>query len=93
MFACPGADPHKENFEPLYFREKDCSSSDREDEEEEDEGYVPGTTPVNMAATPQVGLCFPYTLHFRAHIPQLFSHVFIHRTLEVTSGFFVSMCR
>ncbi|XP_061690092.1 nuclear factor NF-kappa-B p105 subunit isoform X4 [Syngnathoides biaculeatus] len=41
-----GADPHKENLEPLFFK--------GEDEDEEDEGYVPGTSPVNMAATEQV---------------------------------------
>uniref|UniRef100_A0A8C7SLE3 RHD domain-containing protein n=1 Tax=Oncorhynchus mykiss TaxID=8022 RepID=A0A8C7SLE3_ONCMY len=47
-----GADPHKENFEPLFFREHDCCM---DEEEEEDEGYIPGTTPLNMAATPEVG--------------------------------------
>ena len=49
----PGADPHKENFEPLYFREEDCCDEERE-EEDEDEGYIPGTTPLNMAANTQV---------------------------------------
>lgn len=46
-----GADPHKENCEPLFFKEE----SELFDDEEEDEGYVPGTTPLNMAATTQVG--------------------------------------
>lgn len=47
MFS--GADPHKENFEPLFFREEGCC-----DEEDEDEGYLPGTTPLNMATSTQV---------------------------------------
>ncbi|TDH07292.1 hypothetical protein EPR50_G00104420 [Perca flavescens] len=47
------ADPQKENFEPLYFREDDCCDEERE-EEDEDEGYIPGTTPLNMAANTQV---------------------------------------
>ncbi|XP_055744655.1 nuclear factor NF-kappa-B p105 subunit-like isoform X3 [Salvelinus fontinalis] len=50
LLMAAGADPHKENFEPLFFREHDCCV----DEEEEDEGYIPGTTPLNMAATPEV---------------------------------------
>lgn len=49
----PGADPHKENFEPLFFREEDCCDEERE-EEDEDEGYIPGTTPLSMAASTQV---------------------------------------
>lgn len=50
LFA-PGADPHKENFEPLYFRDEECC---REDKDEVDEGYIPGTTPLNMAASSEV---------------------------------------
>lgn len=46
-----GADPHKENFEPLFFREDE---DDREAEDDEDEGYIPGTTPLNMATNHQV---------------------------------------
>uniref|UniRef100_A0A8C8C3N7 RHD domain-containing protein n=1 Tax=Oncorhynchus tshawytscha TaxID=74940 RepID=A0A8C8C3N7_ONCTS len=49
LLMAAGADPHKENFEPLFFREHDCCV-----DEEEDEGYIPGTTPLNMAATPEV---------------------------------------
>uniref|UniRef100_A0A674DBD7 Nuclear factor kappa B subunit 1 n=1 Tax=Salmo trutta TaxID=8032 RepID=A0A674DBD7_SALTR len=52
LLMAAGADPHKENFEPLFFREHDCCVD--EEEEEEDEGYIPGTTPLNMAATPEV---------------------------------------
>ena len=49
----PGADPQRENFEPLFFREEEeCCDEEREDED--DEGYIPGTTPLNMAATSQV---------------------------------------
>ncbi|XP_068181251.1 nuclear factor NF-kappa-B p105 subunit [Antennarius striatus] len=44
LLMAAGADPQKENCEPLFFRE----------EEEEDEGYIPGTTPLNMAASAQV---------------------------------------
>ncbi|XP_070692423.1 nuclear factor NF-kappa-B p105 subunit [Pempheris klunzingeri] len=53
LLMAAGADPHKENFEPLFFREEDCCDEEREDEDE-DEGYIPGTTPLNMAATTQV---------------------------------------
>ncbi|KAM4732684.1 nuclear factor NF-kappa-B p105 subunit [Anableps anableps] len=44
LLMAAGADPHRENFEPLFFRE----------EEECDEDYVAGTTPVNMAASSEV---------------------------------------
>ncbi|XP_029918324.1 nuclear factor NF-kappa-B p105 subunit [Myripristis murdjan] len=50
LLMAAGADPYKENFEPLFFREDEACGS----EEEEDEGYIPGTSPVNMAASPQV---------------------------------------
>uniref|UniRef100_A0A3B4UT50 Nuclear factor kappa B subunit 1 n=1 Tax=Seriola dumerili TaxID=41447 RepID=A0A3B4UT50_SERDU len=53
LLMAAGADPHKENFEPLFFREDECCDGEREDEEE-DEGYVPGTTPLNMASVFQV---------------------------------------
>lgn len=54
MFS--GADPQRENFEPLFFREQDEEESceKKSEDEEEDEGYIPGTTPVNMAASAQV---------------------------------------
>ncbi|XP_061580816.1 nuclear factor NF-kappa-B p105 subunit [Cololabis saira] len=50
LLMAAGADPRKENFEPLFLGE------DEEEEgcDEDDEGYVPGTTPLNMAATSQV---------------------------------------
>lgn len=44
LLVAAGADPLRENMEPLYMCE----------EEDEDEGYVPGTTPLNMAANAQV---------------------------------------
>lgn len=47
----PGADPHKENYEPLFFRDEE---SCREDKDEVDEGYIPGTSPLNMAASSEV---------------------------------------
>nr|QJQ40090.1 NF-kappa-B1 protein [Trachinotus ovatus] len=53
LLMAAGADPHKENFEPLFFREEECCNEEREDEDE-DEGYIPGTTPLNMASTSQV---------------------------------------
>nr|ABN58794.1 NF-kappa-B 1 p105 subunit [Siniperca chuatsi] len=53
LLMAAGADPHKENFEPLFFKEEECCDEEREDEDE-DEGYIPGTTPLNMAATTQV---------------------------------------
>ncbi|XP_072251224.1 nuclear factor NF-kappa-B p105 subunit [Leuresthes tenuis] len=50
LLMAAGADPQRENFEPLFFREEEeCC-----DEDEDDEGYIPGTTPLNMAATAQV---------------------------------------
>lgn len=48
LLMAAGADPQRENFEPLFFRE------DEEEEEDDDEGYIPGTTPVNMAASSEV---------------------------------------
>ncbi|XP_072307557.1 nuclear factor NF-kappa-B p105 subunit [Eucyclogobius newberryi] len=45
LLMAAGADPLSENLEPLFMSEE---------EEEEDEGYVPGTTPLNMAASAQV---------------------------------------
>ncbi|XP_045886209.1 nuclear factor NF-kappa-B p105 subunit [Micropterus dolomieu] len=53
LLMAAGADPYKENFEPLFFRDEECCDEEREDEDE-DEGYIPGTTPLNMAATTQV---------------------------------------
>lgn len=48
MHACfPGADPHIENFEPLFDVEEDVKDDD-------DEGIVPGTTPLDMAANWEV---------------------------------------
>lgn len=41
----PGADPHIENFEPLFDLE------DMRDKDSEDEGIVPGTTPLDMASS------------------------------------------
>ncbi|XP_056138429.1 nuclear factor NF-kappa-B p105 subunit isoform X2 [Lampris incognitus] len=54
LLVAAGADPHKENFEPLFFREQDACERGMEEEEDDDEGYIPGTSPFNMAATPQV---------------------------------------
>lgn len=48
MHSCfPGADPHIENFEPLFDLE------DMKDDDD-DEGIVPGTTPLDMAANCEV---------------------------------------
>ncbi|XP_056626427.1 nuclear factor NF-kappa-B p105 subunit isoform X1 [Triplophysa dalaica] len=52
LLMAAGADPHKENFEPLFF--KDDETCEPCDEEEEDEGYIPGTTPMNVASSPEV---------------------------------------
>ncbi|XP_029020697.1 nuclear factor NF-kappa-B p105 subunit [Betta splendens] len=51
LLMAAGANPHKENFEPLFFRDDE---EQREDEDEEDEGYIPGTSPLNMATNDQV---------------------------------------
>lgn len=47
LLMAAGADPHKENCEPLFYREDGG-------EDEEDEGYVPGSTPLSMTSRPQV---------------------------------------
>ncbi|XP_026136135.1 nuclear factor NF-kappa-B p105 subunit-like isoform X1 [Carassius auratus] len=53
ILMAAGADPHKENFEPLFFKDDElCGTC--EEEEEEDEGYIPGTTPLNMATSAEV---------------------------------------
>lgn len=52
LLMAAGADPQKENFEPLFFREEECG--DEEEGEGEDEGYIPGNTPISMAANAQV---------------------------------------
>ncbi|XP_043982528.1 nuclear factor NF-kappa-B p105 subunit isoform X1 [Gambusia affinis] len=48
LLMAAGADPHRENFEPLFIRDEE------DEEEQDDEGYISGTTPVNMAACPEV---------------------------------------
>ncbi|XP_030046614.1 nuclear factor NF-kappa-B p105 subunit [Microcaecilia unicolor] len=48
LLRAAGADPHIENCEPLYDPE------DLQDEDSEDEGVVPGTTPLDMAASDEV---------------------------------------
>ncbi|CAJ1059386.1 LOW QUALITY PROTEIN: nuclear factor NF-kappa-B p105 subunit [Xyrichtys novacula] len=53
LLMAAGADPHRENFEPLFFREEE-EEEQEEEEQEEDEGYIPGTTPFNMAPNSQV---------------------------------------
>uniref|UniRef100_A0A671PSM6 Nuclear factor NF-kappa-B p105 subunit-like n=1 Tax=Sinocyclocheilus anshuiensis TaxID=1608454 RepID=A0A671PSM6_9TELE len=55
LLMAAGADPHKENFEPLFFKEDELCGTceEEEEEEEEDEGYIPGTTPLNMATSPE----------------------------------------
>uniref|UniRef100_A0A8C3XTC0 Nuclear factor NF-kappa-B p105 subunit n=1 Tax=Chelydra serpentina TaxID=8475 RepID=A0A8C3XTC0_CHESE len=45
LLKAAGADPHIENFEPLFDLE------DVRDKDSEDEGIVPGTTPLDMASS------------------------------------------
>uniref|UniRef100_A0A674BSW6 Nuclear factor of kappa light polypeptide gene enhancer in B-cells 1 n=1 Tax=Salmo trutta TaxID=8032 RepID=A0A674BSW6_SALTR len=67
LLMAAGANPHKENFEPLFFREDDCYV---DEEEEQDEGYIPGMTPLNMAATPEVGsTCTHFDVFSGSHFP------------------------
>uniref|UniRef100_A0A669QEZ5 Nuclear factor NF-kappa-B p105 subunit n=1 Tax=Phasianus colchicus TaxID=9054 RepID=A0A669QEZ5_PHACC len=47
VLKAAGADPHIENFEPLFDVEEDVKDDD-------DEGIVPGTTPLDMAANWEV---------------------------------------
>uniref|UniRef100_A0A8C3T549 Nuclear factor kappa B subunit 1 n=1 Tax=Chelydra serpentina TaxID=8475 RepID=A0A8C3T549_CHESE len=48
LLKAAGADPHIENFEPLFDLE------DVRDKDSEDEGIVPGTTPLDMASSWEV---------------------------------------
>nr|XP_015200704.1 PREDICTED: nuclear factor NF-kappa-B p105 subunit isoform X1 [Lepisosteus oculatus]XP_015200705.1 PREDICTED: nuclear factor NF-kappa-B p105 subunit isoform X1 [Lepisosteus oculatus]XP_015200706.1 PREDICTED: nuclear factor NF-kappa-B p105 subunit isoform X1 [Lepisosteus oculatus]XP_015200707.1 PREDICTED: nuclear factor NF-kappa-B p105 subunit isoform X1 [Lepisosteus oculatus] len=50
LLMAAGADPHKENSEPLYDVDDECHL----EEEEEDEGFVPGTTPLDMAMSSEI---------------------------------------
>uniref|UniRef100_A0A8C4HK99 RHD domain-containing protein n=1 Tax=Dicentrarchus labrax TaxID=13489 RepID=A0A8C4HK99_DICLA len=64
LLMAAGADPHKENFEPLFFKEEEEEEEDcdKEREEDDDEGYIPGTTPLNMAATTQVHMVLTFKI-------------------------------
>lgn len=48
VLKAAGANPHIENFEPLF------DLDDVKDGEDDDEGIVPGTTPLDMAANSEV---------------------------------------
>ncbi|NWS31855.1 NFKB1 factor, partial [Polioptila caerulea] len=48
VLKAAGANPHIENFEPLF------DLDDGKDSEDDDEGIVPGTTPLDMAANCEV---------------------------------------
>uniref|UniRef100_A0A8C0BPL6 Nuclear factor NF-kappa-B p105 subunit n=1 Tax=Buteo japonicus TaxID=224669 RepID=A0A8C0BPL6_9AVES len=48
VLKAAGANPHVENFEPLF------DLDDVKDDEDDDEGIVPGTTPLDMAASCEV---------------------------------------
>uniref|UniRef100_A0A8D0GV52 Nuclear factor NF-kappa-B p105 subunit n=1 Tax=Sphenodon punctatus TaxID=8508 RepID=A0A8D0GV52_SPHPU len=48
LLKAAGADSHVENYEPLFDQD------DLKDEQDEDEGIVPGTTPLDMAASWEV---------------------------------------
>lgn len=54
LYHSSGADPHVENFEPLFDLE------DVRDKDSEDEGLIPGTTPLDMASTSEAK-CFSYS--------------------------------
>ncbi|XP_036069889.1 nuclear factor NF-kappa-B p105 subunit [Oryzias melastigma] len=54
LLMAAGADPQKENSEPLFFREDPEENGCDDDGDDEDEGFIPGSTPFNMAASPQV---------------------------------------
>uniref|UniRef100_A0A8C9QXF4 Nuclear factor kappa B subunit 1 n=1 Tax=Scleropages formosus TaxID=113540 RepID=A0A8C9QXF4_SCLFO len=49
LLMAAGADPHKENCEPLYDTEEDRCPPGEDEEGEEDEGFIPGTTPLDIA--------------------------------------------
>ncbi|XP_066576840.1 nuclear factor NF-kappa-B p105 subunit [Amia ocellicauda] len=51
LLMAAGADAHKENFEPLYNLEEEGYA---EVEEEDDEGFIPGTTPLDMAVSAEI---------------------------------------
>ncbi|XP_041117289.1 nuclear factor NF-kappa-B p105 subunit-like isoform X2 [Polyodon spathula] len=52
LLIAAGADAHKANCEPLY--DTDDRGYEEEQEGDEDEGFVPGTTPLDMAFTDEV---------------------------------------
>ncbi|KAM9740697.1 nuclear factor NF-kappa-B p105 subunit isoform 1-T1 [Menidia menidia] len=56
LLMAAGADPQRQNYEPLFFREEDEEDYEEEEEEDDEEwwGFIPGTTPANMAASPEV---------------------------------------
>ncbi|XP_061103133.1 nuclear factor NF-kappa-B p105 subunit-like isoform X2 [Conger conger] len=53
LLMAAGADPHRQNGEPLYDSEEERCAEEEEDEEE-DEGFVPGTMPLDMASSTEV---------------------------------------
>uniref|UniRef100_A0A8C9WGT2 Nuclear factor kappa B subunit 1 n=1 Tax=Scleropages formosus TaxID=113540 RepID=A0A8C9WGT2_SCLFO len=55
LLMAAGADPHKENCEPLYDTEEDRCPPGEDEEGEEDEGFIPGTTPLDIAPCTEVG--------------------------------------
>ncbi|XP_034038128.1 nuclear factor NF-kappa-B p105 subunit isoform X2 [Thalassophryne amazonica] len=54
LLMAAGADPQKENFEPLFYSEEEEEEFCTSNEDRDDEGYVPGTTPLSMATTEEV---------------------------------------
>ncbi|XP_023646915.2 nuclear factor NF-kappa-B p105 subunit isoform X1 [Paramormyrops kingsleyae] len=50
LLMAAGADPHRQNYEPLYDSDDEQSPS----KEDEDDGYVPGTSPFDVAASAEV---------------------------------------
>ncbi|XP_029103128.1 nuclear factor NF-kappa-B p105 subunit-like [Scleropages formosus] len=54
LLMAAGADPHKENCEPLYDTEEDRCPPGEDEEGEEDEGFIPGTTPLDIAPCTEV---------------------------------------
>lgn len=61
-----GANPHLENFEPLF---------DLDDVKDDDEGIVPGTTPLDMAANCEVSSrVFSFMILLVHDIPASFLH-------------------
>ncbi|KAM8848359.1 nuclear factor NF-kappa-B p105 subunit isoform 2-T2 [Synchiropus picturatus] len=48
LLMAAGADPLRENLEPLFYKDDDASNPD--DDDDDDNSFIPGTTPLDVAS-------------------------------------------